>query len=111
MDYNLSSLEYRECVIPYLLTRPTALTGSWSLNIRNHRKATTLPHTVLLYHRTYRGQIYVKLGQFNNAADDLSLALHLNPNNWLAFYHRGCLVRKRQPESGIRDLSTSGTVT
>ena len=41
MDIFFQVLEYRACVIHYLLTRPTALTGSWICKIRNARKAAT----------------------------------------------------------------------
>ncbi|KAK7142700.1 hypothetical protein R3I94_012150 [Phoxinus phoxinus] len=49
--------------------------------------------------RTYRGRIYSKLGQFEKSIED--------PSDWLAFYHRGCLLRKIMPDKALRDLSTS----
>lgn len=61
-----------------------------------------------LYCRTYRGRIYTKLGCFEEAIEDLSLAVHLNPSDWLAFYHRGFLLRRIKPQMALRDLSTSG---
>ncbi|CAB1331169.1 unnamed protein product, partial [Coregonus sp. 'balchen'] len=56
---------------------------------------------------TYRGRIYAKVGQYQEAIEDFSLAVHLDPNDWLAFYHRGCLLRKRMPDIALQDLSTS----
>src|SRR4029434_600541 len=50
MDIFFQVLEYRACVIHYLLTRPTALTGSWSWKIRNLRKAATAHFTHLTLH-------------------------------------------------------------
>lgn len=58
--------------------------------------------------RTYRGRIYSKLGQFEKSIEDFSLAVHLDPSSWLAFYHRGCLLREIMPHMALRDLSTSG---
>jgi len=58
--------------------------------------------------RTYRGRIYSKLGHFEKSIEDFSLAVHWNPSDWLAFYHRGCLLRKIMPVEALRDLSTSG---
>ncbi|XP_064192367.1 uncharacterized protein ttc6 isoform X1 [Anguilla rostrata] len=57
--------------------------------------------------RTYRGIAFVKLGKLQEAVEDFAVALHLDPNNWQAFYHRGCLLRKSMPELALRDLSTS----
>ncbi|TRY89680.1 hypothetical protein DNTS_010125, partial [Danionella cerebrum] len=57
--------------------------------------------------RTYRGRIFSKLGHFEKAVEDFTLAVHLNPNDWLAFYHRGCLLREIMPQRALRDLSTS----
>nr|XP_023696055.1 tetratricopeptide repeat protein 6 isoform X1 [Paramormyrops kingsleyae] len=57
--------------------------------------------------RQYRGRIYAKLGMFQEAVADLSLAVQLDPNNWSSYYLRGCLLRKKQPEAALRDLSVS----
>ncbi|XP_059375921.1 uncharacterized protein ttc6 isoform X2 [Carassius carassius] len=57
--------------------------------------------------RTYRGRIYTKLGWFEKSVEDLSLAVHLDPSSWLAFYHRGCLLREIMPHMALRDFSTS----
>ncbi|XP_016129583.1 uncharacterized protein ttc6, partial [Sinocyclocheilus grahami] len=57
--------------------------------------------------RTYRGRIYIMLGQFEKSIEDFSLAVHLDPSSWLAFYHRGCLLREIMPHMALRDLSTS----
>ncbi|XP_048830069.1 uncharacterized protein LOC125707163 [Brienomyrus brachyistius] len=57
--------------------------------------------------RQYRGRIYAKLGMFQEAVADLGLAVQLDPNNWTSFYLRGCLLRKKQPEAALRDLSVS----
>ncbi|XP_026142291.1 uncharacterized protein ttc6 isoform X3 [Carassius auratus] len=57
--------------------------------------------------RTYRGRIYTKLGRFEKSVEDFSLAVHLDPSSWLAFYHRGCLLREIMPHMALRDFSTS----
>ena len=44
--------------------------------------------------RVLRGRAYASLGQWAPAVEDLSAAIHLDPNNWEAFYHRGCILRK-----------------
>ena len=58
--------------------------------------------------RTYRARVYFRLGQHLEATEDFSLALHLDPNNWVAFYNRGCLLRRINPDMALKDLSTSG---
>ncbi|XP_066550487.1 uncharacterized protein ttc6 [Amia ocellicauda] len=57
--------------------------------------------------RTYRGRTYAKLSQHREAIEDLSAAIYLDRNNWVAFYLRGCLLRKVHPEMAIKDLSAS----
>ncbi|XP_070792017.1 tetratricopeptide repeat protein 6 [Pituophis catenifer annectens] len=57
--------------------------------------------------RTYRARIYIKQEQYKNAAEDLSAAIHLNPCNWIAFYYRGCILRKIDPKQSLQDLSVS----
>jgi regulator of sirC expression with transglutaminase-like and TPR domain len=44
--------------------------------------------------RLYRGLAYSKMSQWTNSVEDLSAAIHLHPDNWQAFYHRGCILRK-----------------
>jgi tetratricopeptide (TPR) repeat protein len=44
--------------------------------------------------RFYRGRVHAELHQWQAALVDFSAAIHLNPNDALAFYHRGCLLRK-----------------
>uniref|UniRef100_A0A2C9LFL2 Uncharacterized protein n=1 Tax=Biomphalaria glabrata TaxID=6526 RepID=A0A2C9LFL2_BIOGL len=38
---------------------------------------------------------------------DLSATIHLDPNNWQAFYQRACILRKANPEKALLDLSVS----
>uniref|UniRef100_W5JYA2 Tetratricopeptide repeat domain 6 n=1 Tax=Astyanax mexicanus TaxID=7994 RepID=W5JYA2_ASTMX len=57
--------------------------------------------------RTYRGRTFAKLGLFKEAIEDFCLAVHLDPRDWLAFYHRGCLLRRILPDVALRDLSVS----
>ena len=44
--------------------------------------------------RVLRGRAYASMGQWSPAVEDLSAAIHLDPNNWEAFYHRACILRK-----------------
>lgn len=44
--------------------------------------------------RLYRGKCFLNLDEFQSAFDDFTVALHLNPNDWESFYHRGCLLRR-----------------
>ncbi|KAJ8353542.1 hypothetical protein SKAU_G00211090 [Synaphobranchus kaupii] len=82
-------------------------TSSWALALKYLSQLLEQePHHAQA--RTYRGMVYVKLGKLQEAVGDFTLALHLDPNNWQAFYHRGCLLRKSMPELALRDLSTSG---
>ncbi|XP_067848274.1 uncharacterized protein ttc6 [Heptranchias perlo] len=57
--------------------------------------------------RNYRGQAYAKQALFREAIEDLSAAIHLDPNCWVAFYHRGCLLRKIHPIQALQDFSVS----
>ncbi|XP_078263288.1 uncharacterized protein ttc6 isoform X2 [Rhinoraja longicauda] len=57
--------------------------------------------------REYRGQAYAKQGLFREAIVDLSVAIHLEPNNWVDFYHRACLLRKVHPYKALQDFSVS----
>ncbi|XP_071495128.1 uncharacterized protein [Diadema antillarum] len=56
---------------------------------------------------TYRGRAFAKQGMYKEAVADLSAAVHLDPNNNVAFYHRGCLLRKSHPKQSLQDLSIS----
>lgn len=58
--------------------------------------------------RTFRGRTYLKQGKFANAAEDFAAAIHLNPLDWVAYYHRGCLLRTLDPKQALQDLSVSG---
>ena len=44
--------------------------------------------------RLYRGKCYLNLNDYQAAFNDFCVALHLNPNDWESYYHRGCLLRK-----------------
>ncbi len=44
--------------------------------------------------RLYRGKCNLNLGEYQEALNDFSIALHLNPKDWQSYYHRGCLLRK-----------------
>lgn len=44
--------------------------------------------------RLYRGKCHLNLEDYQAAFDDFCVALHLNPNDWESYYHRGCLLRK-----------------
>eukprot|EP00118_Oscarella_pearsei_P015724 m.143590 g.143590 ORF g.143590 m.143590 type:complete len:1883 (+) comp38394_c1_seq23:49-5697(+) len=57
--------------------------------------------------RTYRGRTYAKQERFHEALADLSAAIHLNANSSIAFYHRGCLLRRADPQKALKDLSVS----
>ena len=51
---------------------------------------------------TYRGRAFAKQGMYPEAVADLSAAIHLDPNNSVAFYHRGCLLRKAYPKQALQ---------
>lgn len=57
----------------------------------------------------YRGRAYFKRNFYKQAVQDLSIAVHLDPNNWLALYYRACLFRKSNPLRALQDYSVSGT--
>ncbi|XP_071786267.1 uncharacterized protein [Asterias amurensis] len=57
--------------------------------------------------RTYRGRAHAKHGHFVQAVEDLSSAIHLDPLSSVAFYHRGCLLRRANPKQALQDLSVS----
>lgn len=58
--------------------------------------------------RTFRGRAYFKQEEYKKAAADFSAAIHLDPRNWLAFYYRGCILRKIDPKQALQDFSISG---
>ena len=62
------------------------------------------------FSRTYRGRAYFKRQFYKQATQDLSVAIHLDPNNWLALYYRACLFRKSSPFRALQDYSVSGTL-
>ncbi|XP_048339434.1 tetratricopeptide repeat protein 6-like [Sphaerodactylus townsendi] len=57
--------------------------------------------------RTFRGRAYMKQGEYKKAAADFSAAIHLDPCNWMAFYYRGCILRKVDPKQALQDFSIS----
>uniref|UniRef100_G1K951 Tetratricopeptide repeat domain 6 n=1 Tax=Anolis carolinensis TaxID=28377 RepID=G1K951_ANOCA len=57
--------------------------------------------------QTYRGRAYLKLEKYEKAAEDLCAAIHLNPCNWIAYYYRGCILRKLHPKQALQDFSVS----
>ncbi|XP_067388344.1 tetratricopeptide repeat protein 6 [Emydura macquarii macquarii] len=57
--------------------------------------------------RLYRGRTNAKRQQYKNAMEDFSAAVHLDPSNWLAFYCRGCILRKIDPKRALQDFSVS----
>lgn len=63
------------------------------------------------FSRTFRGIAYFKQHFYKQATQDLSAAIHLDPNNWLALYYRGCLFRKSNPLKALQDYSISGTLS
>ena len=44
--------------------------------------------------RMHRGKCYLHLEDYQQALEDFSVAIHLNPNDWQSYFHRGCLLRK-----------------
>ena len=46
-------------------------------------------------------------GRYVEALQDVSAAIHLDPNGAPAFYHRACLLQTSQPEQALKDLSVS----
>ncbi len=88
--------------------------GMYYYNIKNYHYA-IVDFTELIknnpnnqsHARLYRGKCYLNLEDFQSALDDFSIALHLDPNDWESFYHRGCLLRKLYPRQALQDLSVS----
>ncbi|XP_048585429.1 uncharacterized protein LOC5512045 isoform X2 [Nematostella vectensis] len=56
---------------------------------------------------TYRGTVFAKMGQFSKALPDLAAGVHYNPDNAVAFYQRGCILRKIHPRRALQDFSVS----
>ena len=52
--------------------------------------------------RVYRGRAYAKMGKYTAALEDLSCAIHLDPGNYLPFYHRAVLLRKENPKRALQ---------
>ncbi len=50
--------------------------------------------------------IYLQ-GQYVEALQDLSAAIHLEPNQAQAFFHRAYLLRESQPKQALQDFSVS----
>ncbi|XP_063728584.1 uncharacterized protein LOC134856149, partial [Symsagittifera roscoffensis] len=57
--------------------------------------------------RLYRGRCYFQLGNWARALEDISAAIHLNPNDPSPFYYRACLLRKQYPKAALQDFSVS----
>ncbi|XP_054827481.1 uncharacterized protein LOC129324317 [Eublepharis macularius] len=57
--------------------------------------------------RTFRGRAYLKQEEYKKAVVDFSAAIHLDPCDWLAFYYRGCILRKIDPKQALQDFSIS----
>ncbi|XP_071949677.1 uncharacterized protein [Antedon mediterranea] len=57
--------------------------------------------------RLYRGRAYAKQGRFSNAVEDLSAAIHLDPQCSAPFFYRGCILRRCLPMKALNDLSVS----
>ncbi|OWK08861.1 hypothetical protein Celaphus_00015432, partial [Cervus elaphus hippelaphus] len=58
----------------------------------------------------YRGRTYFQRHFYKQAVQDLSIAVHLEPNNWLALYYRACLFRKSNPLRALQDYSVSALI-
>lgn len=54
-----------------------------------------------------RSQAQLNMGNHKAALQDLSAAIHLNPNNAKLFYQRGCLLRSYNYERSLKDFSIS----
>ncbi|XP_047392426.1 tetratricopeptide repeat protein 6-like isoform X2 [Sciurus carolinensis] len=57
--------------------------------------------------RVHRGRANFKRHLYKQATEDFSIAVHLDPNNWLSFYYRACLFRKTNPLKALQDYSIS----
>ncbi len=55
----------------------------------------------------YRGRAYAQLARWEDAIQDLLRAIRIMPYDFAAFYHRGCLLRDRDPQQALRDFSVS----
>uniref|UniRef100_A0A8C6W6P1 Tetratricopeptide repeat domain 6 n=1 Tax=Nannospalax galili TaxID=1026970 RepID=A0A8C6W6P1_NANGA len=63
-----------------------------------------------IYNKTYRGKAYFRRNFYKQATQDFSVAIHLDPNNWLALYYRACLFRKSNPYKALQDYSVSALI-
>jgi len=59
------------------------------------------------FSRTYRARASTAIGNYQSALKDFSAAIHFDPLNSIAYYHRGALLRKAAPEKALQDLSVS----
>ncbi|XP_075049738.1 tetratricopeptide repeat protein 6 [Mixophyes fleayi] len=80
--------------------------SNWSAAVQNFT-AVIKQEFANVQARTYRGRAYTKLARYNEAAEDFSSVIHLDPKNWIAFYYRGCLLRKCYPQHALKDFSVS----
>jgi tetratricopeptide (TPR) repeat protein len=55
----------------------------------------------------YRGRSNASLSFYNEALEDLTRAIRLDPDSPDAFFHRGCLLREQYPHRAIQDLTIS----
>ncbi|KAI8923467.1 hypothetical protein BC831DRAFT_470816 [Entophlyctis helioformis] len=55
----------------------------------------------------FRGRAYASIAKFEEALDDITAAIRILPNRAQYFFHRGCLLRDRNPSRAIQDLSVS----
>ena len=54
-----------------------------------------------------RGRCHFMLRAYFESLKDYSAAIHYDPTSFMAFYHRGCVLRRANPWLAIRDLSTA----
>ncbi|KAL6088015.1 hypothetical protein STEG23_022373, partial [Scotinomys teguina] len=59
---------------------------------------------------TNRGRAYFKRMFYKQATQDFSVAIHLDPNNWVALYYRACVFRKNSPYRALQDYSVSALI-
>ncbi|XP_033111439.1 uncharacterized protein LOC117112460 isoform X2 [Anneissia japonica] len=57
--------------------------------------------------RAYRGRAFAKQGMYGNAVEDLSAAIHLDPQCSAPYFYRGCILRKCLPKKALKDFSVS----
>ena len=54
-----------------------------------------------------RGRCHFMLRAYFESLKDYSAAIHYDPTSFMAFYYRGCVLRRANPWLAIRDLSTA----